>query len=154
MIRTVTVAVIGLAGLGALAAAGRRSTPPPPPPIVFPVSIGNKADRLPIMDQSNLTSVDRVEVAYVPALEESKIALPPPAPEAESTKSADFVPRHWHDPHDSKAKAARQRNSAAKQSRERSPDKPARQAANASDCRSDGLQPLLQKLNLAPPGSC
>ncbi|MGY4345558.1 hypothetical protein ACVWXM_002025 [Bradyrhizobium sp. GM7.3] len=63
---------------------------------------------------------------------------------------ATFTPRHWHDPHDLNARAANKRADAAKGPRKGAADQPLKQA-EAKRCRSDGLDPLLRKLNLSPP---
>ena len=153
MIRTVALGVVCLAGLGAIAAAAKRS-PPLPPEVVMPVVAGNKADRLPlIINQDTPTDAEKVDVVHVPPSGQSQAGLPPPAPkEVASPPHREITPRHWHDPHDLKARAAKQRSSSAKQAKKRSADQPPKQVSGVKECRrSDGLQPLLVKLNLSPP---
>ena len=152
MIRTVALGVVCLAGLGAIAAAAKKS-PPLPPEVVMPVVAGNKADRLPlIINQDTTTDAEKVDVVYVPPSEQSQAGLPPPAPnEVASPPHREITPRHWHDPHDLKSRAAKQKASSVKQSAKASADSPPKQVSEVKRCRSDGLDPLLRKLNLAPP---
>jgi hypothetical protein len=154
VIRTVALGVVCLAGLGAIAAAAKKSTPPSPSPeVVFPVVVGNKTDRLPIRTkQDTLTDTDKVDVVYVPPTGQDRIHLPQPTPqEAAGPPSLDIIPRHWHDPHNRRAEAAKPRTSSMKPSKKHSPDSPPKQVNAVKECRSDGLQPLLRKLNLSPP---
>jgi hypothetical protein len=152
VIRAVALGVICLAGLGAIAAAAKRSTPPPPE-VVMPVVAGNKADRLPlIINQDTLTAAAKVDVVYVPPSEQGQAALPSPAlHETATPPHPDITPRHWHDPRDLKAKAAKQKARSTKQAKKHSADQPAKQVSEGKRCRSDGLDPLLRKLNLASP---
>jgi hypothetical protein len=117
------------------------------------VVAGNKADRLPLkINQNTPIEAEKVDVVYVPASEQSQAGPPPPAPkEVASPADPVITPRHWHDPHDLKAWAAKQKASSAKQSKKASPDSPPKQVSEVKQCRSDGLDPLLRKLNLAPP---
>ena len=151
MIRTVALGVVCLAGLGAIAAAAKKS--PPPPEVVMSVVAGNKADRLPLkINQNTPTEAEKVDVVYVPPSEQSQAGLPPPAPnEAASPPHREITPRHWHDPHDLKSRAAKQKASSVKQSNKAPAGSPPKQVTEVKQCRSDGLDPLLRKLNLAPP---
>jgi hypothetical protein len=152
VIRTVALGVVCLAGLGAIAAAAKKS-PPLPPEVVMPVVAGNKADRLPlIINQDTPTDAEKVDVVYVPPSQQSQAGLPPPAPnEVASPPHREITPRRWHDPHDLKSRAAKQKASSVKQSAKASADSPPKQVSEVKQCRSDGLDPLLRKLNLAPP---
>ena len=153
MIRTVALGVVCLAGLGAIAAAAKKS-PPPLPEVVMPVVAGNKADRLPlIINQDTPIEAEKVDVVHVPPSEQSQAGLPPPTPkEVASPQHRVIIPRHWHDPHGLKAKVAKQRESSTKQANKRSADQPPKEVSGVKECRrSDGLQPLLIKLNLSPP---
>lgn len=152
MIRSVALGVACLAGLGAIATAAKKS-PLPPPEAVMPVVAGNKADRLPlIINRDTSTDAEKVDVVYVPPSEEGQAGLPPPPASQERASPPHHViaPRHWHDPHDLKAKAAKQGTS-TKQAKKRSADQPPKRVSELKQCRSDGLDPLLRKLNLAPP---
>ena len=150
MIRTIALGVACLAGLGAIAAAKKS---PPPPEVVMPVVAGNKADRLPlIMHQDTLTDAEKVDVVYVPPSEQGQAGLPPSASKKPASPPHYVIaPRHWHDPHDVKVKAAEQKTISTKQSKKRSADGPPKQVSGVKVCRSDGLDPLLRKLNLSPP---
>jgi hypothetical protein len=153
VIRTVALGVVCLAGLGAITAAAKKSAPPPSPEVIMPVVAGNKTDRLPlVINQDTPTTTERVDVVYVQPSEEGQSGLPPPAPkEAAIPAHRDITPRHWHDPHDVKTKAANKRASITKQSKKGAADKPPKQVSDVKPCRSDGLDPLLRKLNLSPP---
>jgi len=154
VIRTVALGVVCLAGLGAIAAAAKKSTPPSPSPeVVFPVVVGNKTDRLPIRTkQDTLTDTDKIDVVYVPPTGQDQIPLPQPTPQkAAGLPSADINPRHWHDQHNLRAKAAKQRTSSTKRSKKHAADDPPKQVNAVKECRSDWLQPLLRRLSLSPP---
>jgi hypothetical protein len=118
VIKTVALGVVCLAGLGAIAAAAKKSAPPPLPELVMPVVAGNKADRLPLrMNKDTPTEVDEVNVVYVPPPEAGPLSESQSAPtEIRTTPPAKFIRRHWHDPADVKAKAAKQKASSTKQS--------------------------------------
>ena len=143
VIRTVALGVVFcLAGLGAIAAAARKS-PPPPPEVVMPIVAGNKVDRLPLLvNRASPTEAGRLDVADPP---------PPPSQGRAVRPHQVIAPHHRHDPHDPKAKAAKLGTSSTKQVKTRSADPPAKQVSQVKQCRSDGLQPLFRKLNLAPP---
>ena len=155
MIRAVALGVVCLAGLGAIAAAAKKSAPPPE--VVMPVAAGNKADRLPLVINLDApTGAEKVDVVYVEPNEQGQADLPPPPPPpppkaVASPPHRDIIPRHWHDPHDRKAKATNKRDNITKQSRMGAADKPPKQVNEIKQCRSDGLDPLLRKLNLSPP---
>ena len=153
MIRTVALGVVCLTGLGAIAAVAKKSPPPPPAEVVMPVVAGNKADRLPFkINQDTLTEAEKVDVAYIPPSEQSQAGLPQPAPkEVAGLPDPVIAPRHWHDPHDLRVWAAKQKAGIVKQSKKASADSPPKQLSEVKQCRSGGLDPLLRKLNLAPP---
>ena len=155
MIRTIALGVFCLAGLGVVAPAGRRS-PPQPAEVVFPVAAGDKADRLPIYrNPETLTDADKVNVAYVPPAEERPVSSPQPLPlptrEAIKPARPDFIPRHWHDPHDLKALAKQPAASVTNRLKKRSAERPIEPVRDVTNCPSDGLQPILRKLNLSSP---
>ena len=152
MIRTVALGFICLAGLGAIAAAAKKSTPPPPE-VVMPVVSGNKTDRLPLtISEDKPTEAEKVDVVYVQPSQEGQASRPSriseePAP----ARHPDINSRHWHGRHHAKAKTERRRVSSTKQTKTRSVDPPPAQISELKECRSDGLDPLLRKLNLSPP---
>jgi hypothetical protein len=151
MIRTVALGFICLAGLGAIAAAAKKSTPPPPPEVVMPVVSGNKADRLPLtINEAKPTDAEKVDVVYVQPSQEGQ-ASPPSriSEEAVPARHPDITSRHWHDRHHVKAKTEERRASSTKQTAPVDP--PPAQISELKECRSDGLDPLLRKLNLSPP---
>lgn len=152
MIRTVALGVVCLACLGAIAATAKKTPLPRPAEIVFPIATGNKADRLPInSNPETTTEVDKVNVVYTPLAEEHQVIPPQPMPgpskEEKRASAPVFVPRHWHDPHDMKAKAAR--FSDTRNANRRSPIGMPNQVAEARSCRTEGLDGLLRKLNLS-----
>jgi len=73
-----------------------------------------------------------------------------PSEEVVSPSAPDFVPRHWHEPHDLKASGTKPKASDTRQVKKRSPASTSNQVADARDCRTDKLDPLLRKLNLSP----
>ena len=152
MIRTVALGFICLAGLGAIAAAAKKS-PPPPREVVMPVVSGNKPDRLPLsIKEDRPTDAEKVDVVYVQPSQEGQASPPSriseePAP----TRHPDINSRHWHDRHHVKAKTERRRTSKTKQTKTGSVDPSPAQISELKECRSDGLDPLLRKLNLLPP---
>ena len=153
MIRTVALGFICLAGVGAIAAAATKSTPPPPLEVVMPVVSGNKTDRLPlIINEDKPTDAEKVDVVYVQPSQEGQASPPSriseePAP----ARHPDINSRHWHGRHHVKAKTERRRVSSTKQTKTRSVDPTPAQISELKECRSDGLDPLLRKLNLSPP---
>ena len=151
MIRTVALGFICLAGLGAIAAAAMKSTPPPRE-VVMPVVSENKTDRLPlVINENKPTNAEKVDVVYVQPSEEGQASPPPPVSEEPApTRHPDVTSRHWHDRH-VKAKTERPRASSTKQTMPRSVDPSPAQISELKECRSDGLDPLLRKLNLSPP---
>ena len=149
MIRTVALGFICLAGLGAIAAAAKKSTPPPLE-VVMPVVSGNKADRLPLaINEDKPTVAEKVDVVYVQPSEEGQASPPPPVSEEPApTRHPDITSRHWQDRHHVKAKTERR---STKQTKTPSVDPSPAQISELKECRSDGLDPLLRKLNLSPP---
>lgn len=158
MIRTIAFGVVCLAAMAAIASAAKRPAPLPLPEIVEPVvASGSKADRLPInVSQDVLDEADRVDVAYVPPRDEERAASPPPERrEIVDRPRSKITSRHWHDPEDRKAKKTRlaklkAKHHRIKQAEKRSDDEAAKPAAEPKACHTDGLLPLLVKLNLSP----
>ena len=152
MIRTVALGVVCLAGLCAIAAAAMKPPLPQPAEVVFPVVTGSKADRLPLIARGeSLTEIEKVDVVYVPPVgdvapssqsEPQKAASPPPPR---------IVSRRWHDPHDRKFfEGTKQGTSKSKPPTKSSADWLPKRVTDVKECRSDGLDPLLRKLNLSP----
>ena len=154
MIRTVALRVVFLAGLCAIAAAAKKSPAPQPAEVVFPVVAGNKADRLQlIIGWDTPADAEKVDIVYVPPVEQEPDISNQSAPQkAASAPPPRLVSRHWHDPHDLKFYEARkQKASSSKLPRKNSDDRAPKQVSDVKQCRSDGLDPLLRKLNLSPP---
>lgn len=112
--------------------------------LIFPIVVGAKSDRLDLSTNDTLTVVDKVE----PSTLERSPAIQPALVETIETPAPDIVPRHWHDPHDRKPTAAKRKARATKEPRGGSPSNASTNLADA--CRTDGLDPLLRKLNLSP----
>ena len=151
MIRTVALGFICLAGLGAIAASAKKSTPPPPE-VVMPVVSGNKTDRLPLtIKEDKPIDAEKVDVVYVQPSEEGQASpLPSVSKELAPTRHSDITSRHWHDRHHVKAKTEKRSANSTKQKTPSVDPSPA-QISELKECRSDGLDPLLRKLNLSPP---
>jgi hypothetical protein len=61
------------------------------------------------------------------------------------------APRHWRYPHNFKLEATKQEARKLKKlPMKDTADGALKRVADAKDCRSDGLDPLLRKLNLSP----
>jgi len=109
---------------------------------------GSKADRLPLLARADTpTDAENVDVVYIAPVEDitpSKQAAPPTAVRPPLSRIAS---RHWHDPHYRKfSNTAKQFKLPTKDSADRA----LKRVADAKECRSDGLDPLLRKLNLSP----
>ncbi len=154
MIRTVALGVLFLAGAGAIGPIARDKTLKPSSQREFPVAVGTRADRLPITIRS-------ASVSDVPNAEESHPSVPEHPPQAQVQATAakpkdEAVPaiasRYWHDPTDLKSKKMNQPTASRSTSQlsKRAAGANARQVVEAKDCRSDGLYPLLRKMNFSP----
>ena len=153
MIRTVALGVVCLAGLCAIAAAAKRPLPPQRPEVVFPIVSGEKADRLPLVARGeSLTEIEKVDVVYVPPVEDLAPSSQSAPQEAADPPPPRLVSRRWHDPHDSKFfEAKKQKENNLKPPKKSYADRaPAPKQVSVKGCRSDGLDPLLRKLNLSP----
>jgi hypothetical protein len=168
MIRTVTLTLICVAGLGAIAGAAIRSTPPLPD-TVRPVVAGNKADRLPLVVNEDVPkAAEKTDVAYVQRADEVQSNPSPETPPSATPAPPDLKPLKADAPRSAKAaKAHKSRQSVSRSSRVASADQspkqvsapaakqdnalPPNQASELKECSSTGLDPLLRKLNLAPP---
>ena len=161
MIRTVALTLISLAGLGAIAGAAITSTPPLPE-TVRPVVAGNKADRLPLVLNENMPqSAAKIDVAYVQPADEVQGSPPPAEPPPLTTPAtADLRPAKVDESRSAKTTKAHKSRQSVSRSRQiaaadRSPKQasapPPNQESALKECSSSGLDPLLRKLNLAPP---
>ena len=149
MIRAVALGVVWLVGLGAIAGAAKKLSLPLPAEVIFPISVGGKADRLPLEGRVDMPAgAEKAVVAYAPP---TKVPSEPPAPQkAMSPPLPRIISRHRHDPHDRRYKETKQKASASKSPMKSSADRAPKQVAAVRACRSDGLNPLLRKLNLSP----
>ena len=160
MIRTVALTLICLAGLGAIAGAAIRSTPPLPAPI-RPVVAGNKADRLPLVANENFPKgAEKIDVAYMQSADEVQSHPPAEMPPSATPAPPDLKPVRVDEPHRARAtKAHKFRRSENRSRRMASTNHPPQQVSapppsqvsELKECSSNGLSPLLRKLNLSPP---
>jgi len=148
VIRAVVLGLICVAGVGAIAAATSKPAAVPIPPITYPVVAGSKADRLSLVSAQDVQpTVGNAELAFVPPPEPSVPVQPQPK-QLPKAKTPDFIPRHWHDPHDTRASAIK-----SKPERSRSTprnDLSTTKVAETQGCRMDGLGSLMRKLSLQP----
>lgn len=149
MIKVVLLGMICLGSIGAIAAAS-RSGPVQAPPVTYPVVSGIKADRLSLVSLQDVPPV--IEKATLPVGPLAVSSVPnEPLPKEQPVKAKaapDFVPRHWHDPHDARTGAIKPRSTRSVSASRSSPATTG--LASAQDCRSDGLGSLMRKLNLQP----
>jgi hypothetical protein len=160
MIRTIGLTLISLAGLGAIAGAAIMSMPPLPE-TPGPVVAGNKADRLPLVaNEDVLKAAVKTDVAYVQPADEVQSSPPAETPPAATPAPPDLRPSKVDAPRSAKAtKAHKSRQSVSRSSRVASADQspkqesapPSTQESGLKECSSSGLDPLMRKLNLAPP---
>ena len=166
MIRTTALTLICLAALGAIAGAAIRSTPPLPE-TVRPVVAGNKADRLPLVVNEDVPkAAEKIDAAYVqpaqevqsnPPAETTPLATPtdsdlkPSKADAPRRAKAATVPKQSvsHSKRVAAADRSPKEVSAPAAKQENAP--PPNQTSELKECSSSGLDPLLRKLNLAPP---
>ena len=148
MIKTIALGVVCLAGLAAIVAVGKRPTPLPVSDVVMPVVAGNKADRLPIQPkQAILANADAADIVNVPSAEEELVTPPQPASKEEVRPSSNDIVRHAA--HENRAKVAKQKVRNPQHPKEQPAEVPPKPLTEVRvECRSDGLQPLLAKLNL------
>lgn len=145
VIKVVVLGLVCVAGVGAIAAATSKPASVPIPSVVYPAVAGNKSDRL------SLVSIQDIQ----PTVDQTSLVdkAPPPAPsqppkkEVAKAKAPEFIPRHWHDPNDTRASMKKLRPALA---RDPSRNGTSIKVAESPDCRTDGLGPLMRKLNLQP----
>jgi hypothetical protein len=168
MIRTIALTLICLAGLGAIAGAAIRSTPPLPE-TPGPVIAGNKADRLPLVVNADpLKVAEKIYTAYAQPVGEVQSSPPAETPPVATPAASDPKPSKVDAPRRAKAATASRQDvrrikrvaPADRSPKEVSasaapPDSasPSNQTSALKECSSSGLDPLLRKLNLAPPCS-
>jgi len=147
MIKVILLFLIFVGGIGAIAAAS-RSAPEPTSPLIYPVVTGNKADRMSLVSLQDLQpTLEKIDLTSAPASEPSIAARPQPKVPP-NIKAPEFIPRHWHDPNDTRANA---KNPMWKRPSRTSRNNPATTTiAQTQECRSDGLSSLMRKLSLQP----
>jgi len=166
MIRTIALTLISLAGLGAIAGAAIRSTTPLPE-TVRPVVAGNKADRLPFVRNDDVPkAAEKIETAYMQPADEVQSSPPVETPPVATPAASDLKPPNVDAPRRAKAATAPKQSvprSKRVAAADRSPKEvgapaakqenapPPNQTSELKECSSSGLDPLLRKLNLAPP---
>lgn len=147
VIKIVVLGLVCVVGVGAIAAATSKSAPVPTPSIVYPAVAGNKADRLSLVTIQDIQpTVGQVALAYTPPSEPPAPAPLPPK-EVAKAKAPEFIPRHWHDPNDTRASAKKLKS---EPSRNTSGNSTSTKVAESQDCRTDGLGSLMRKLSLQP----
>lgn len=157
MIRIIAATIIFLAGVGVVVTTGRKSTLPALAGPAYPVVVGDKAGRLPTVKQDILTEAEKVDVTYTPPAEQSAVvslSQLPAAAQSVETGPPSLIPRQERISHGPRTKAAKRKTGSAQHPPARSPEKPAKEAFNAKECRPDELRSLLKKLKLAPEDSC
>lgn len=162
MIKIVAVGVIGLVGMGAVAALGRNPAPSPRTEVAaemiyYPEVVpANKSDRLPLKAQHDTAEHDTAEAASrvddpppvtMPA--QIAIAQPPPSLPKVERAPAKIISRHWHDPADSKFKP-RKRSAIASTAAHTLPSGKPKQAAEVKNCSQTGVDTFLRSINLKP----
>ncbi|WP_143273877.1 hypothetical protein [Bradyrhizobium canariense] len=144
MIKVVVLGLICVGGVGAIAAATSKPAPVPTPPVVYPAVAGNKADRLSLVSMQDIQpTVKQVALAYTPPSDPPAPTQSPPK-EAAKVKAPEFIPRHWHDPNDTRASAKKMKTEPP---RSTSLKGTSTKVAERQDCRTDGLGSLMRKLN-------
>jgi hypothetical protein len=153
-IRVAVVGVIGLAGMGAVAALGRDPAPGLPLAEPYPVlESKSKSDRLPLNTEHDTaentvqsTPVAASPTVPAPAPAQADLVAPPSQPKPDPAPS--IVSRPLHDPADSKFKS-RKRARISKRSQIVRQEQP-KQATEATTCSESGLDTFLRSVNLKP----
>jgi hypothetical protein len=149
VIRAVALGMGCLVALGVVATSAKRPVTEAEPQILYPTVAANKSDRLPRAgEQDTLASSDTQIVYPMPDLSNATLVVA--TKETPKTQSS-FIPRHWHDPHDSQVKVLRSKDRKTKQTQKLSSVVTPTQFANVESCHSNGMDMLLRKLKLSPP---
>jgi hypothetical protein len=141
--------------------ADRLSSTPPLPETVRPVVAGNKADRLTIVASEDVPKgAENVDAAYVQPADDDRRSPPAETPPSATSEPSDLRPVKMDELHSAKAPKAHKstrsvnhskRMASANQSPKQENAPPSNEVNVVKECSSDGLDPLLRKLNLAPP---
>lgn len=146
VIKVIVLGLVCVAGVGAIAAAASKSAPVPTASVVYPAVAGNKADRLSLVSIQDIQpTVEKVALVYTPPTEPPAPATPPQK-EVAKAKVPEFIPRHWHDPNDSRANAKKLKSEPSSSTSHNSTTV---KVAESQDCRADSVGSLLRKLSLA-----
>ncbi|MGY4366835.1 hypothetical protein ACVW1A_002900 [Bradyrhizobium sp. LB1.3] len=145
MIRFAILGLVCVGGVGVIAATS-KSAPVPTPSVVYPAVAGNKADRLSLVNMQDIQpAVEQVALAYTTPSEPPASAQPQPK-EVAKPKAPEFIPRHWHDPTDTRASVKKLKSEL---SRNTSRNSTTAKVAESQDCRAGSVGSLLRKLRLA-----
>jgi hypothetical protein len=145
VIKVIVLGLVCVGGAGAIAAATSKSASVPTPSFVYPTAAGTKADRLSLVSiQDVQPTVEKVALESMPP---SEPPAPPQPKELAKASAPGFIPRHWHDPNDTRASAKKPRS---EPSRSTSRNGSATTLAETQGCRADGVSSMLRKLNLQP----
>jgi len=146
--KVIVVGLVCVGGAGAIAAANFKSAAVLRHPITYPVVAGNKADRLSLVSAQDVQpTVGKAELAFAPPSEPAVSAQPQPK-ELAKAKAPDFIPRHWHDPNDARASAAKSKPQRSRSTAHNDLSTP--KVAESQDCRTDGFGSLMRRLSLQP----
>lgn len=145
MIKVIVLGFVCVAGVGAIAATTSKPASVPIPSVVYPAVAGNKSDRLSLVSIQDIQpTVDQVALVNTPPSMPPAPTQPPQKDVAKAT-APDFIPRHWHDPADTRASMKKVK---PEPPRDTSRKATSTKVAVSQDCRTDGLGPLMRKLSL------
>ncbi|MGY3482177.1 hypothetical protein ACVW1C_000060 [Bradyrhizobium sp. USDA 4011] len=163
-IRIFVVGIIGLVGMGAVAALGRNPAPAALTTATYPVAeTSGKGDRLPLKVESQATGAalvnapaEEYEVAAVTIDASSATTAAPtapvqvsvtPRPSEQRKEPLKIISRHWHDPADTKYQLTKRKTAAENSSPPGRADTP-QQAGEKKNCSQNGLDTFLRSINL------
>lgn len=155
MIKIVAVGVIGLVGMGAVAALGRNSAPSPHTEVagepIYPgVATDSKSDRLPLETKHDrLEAAADVSASTVSAPAQVAIAQPSSPPPKAERSPPKIISRHWHEPADSRFKPQKRSAITSKRAPTLPSEKP-KQVGEVKNCSQTGVDTFLRSLNLKP----
>ncbi|WP_375780235.1 hypothetical protein ACE103_16180 [Bradyrhizobium sp. ma5] len=163
-IRILAVGIIGLGGMGAVAALGKNYVSAALTTATYPVAeTSGKGDRLPLIAEPQTTGAAVVngpaeahEVAAITIDASSATTTAPtapvqvavtPRPSEQRKEPLKIVSRHWHDPADTKYQLAKRKAAAEISSPPGRADTP-QQASEKKNCSQSGLDTFLRSINL------
>jgi type IV secretory pathway VirB10-like protein len=144
-IRILAVGIVGLVGMGAVAALARD--PAPAPIVEYPVAErAKKADRLSLVPQQQTVGTTSATAVQQPAPIASVPPSPPPAPQTKNiVEPPPVVARHRREATDPIPKK-RKRTVSSKHQQDAQNEKPTRTV----DCNGSGLDSVLRSMRLKP----